>query len=45
MGESTSPAVFVLGPGGTAPISLERIIREETGARNSRGQKAKREGF
>lgn len=42
MGERISPAVFVLGPGGAAPISLERIIREEAGSRKSGGQRARK---
>lgn len=45
MSASISAAVLVLGPGGAAPISLERIIRKETGGRKSGGQRASREAF
>lgn len=45
MRENISPTVFVLGPAGAAPISLEGIIREEAGVKKSGGHRARREGF
>ena len=39
------PTVFVLGTGGAAPISLERMIRQEAGMKKSGGQRARGKGF
>lgn len=45
MRQMNSPIVFVLGTGGSAPICLEGIIRQEAGVRKSGGQRARGEGF
>lgn len=45
MKQRNSPTVYVLGTGGSAPICSERIIGQETGVRESGGQRTRGEGF